>query len=53
MSDPTTPDGGNGSGCAIIIGLVIVALALGSIYGSATGWLIFGGTLLVLGLLSS
>jgi hypothetical protein len=31
-----------GAGCAFLIGLVILAIALGSMHGAAVGWAIIG-----------
>jgi hypothetical protein len=42
-----------GGGCAIILGLIIIACAIGSITDlAAYGWLAFGAGLLVLGILA-
>ena len=34
----------------ILIGLVIVSICLGNLYGTAYGWLFFGGFVLLAGL---
>jgi len=41
-----------GAGCLVIIGIIIASLALGSLFGTAYGWLFLGITLLALGLLA-
>lgn len=44
--DCSTED--DGSGCALLLGIVIVALAIGEIWSAAYGWLFIGASLLAL-----
>lgn len=39
-------------GCGAFIGLVVVSIAGGCIWGEAWGWLILGGTLVAFGLIN-
>lgn len=47
---PKTDDDGDGRGCALIIGLVIVGIAVGHMHSAAAGWLIIGVGLIFLAL---
>lgn len=47
-------DGGDSSaGCLVLLGLIIASIATGHIYGNAYGWLLFGGVLLLNGLIKA
>lgn len=53
MSDQGEVGGeGDARGCFVVIGLLISALAIGSIGGGPWGWLALGVAMLLIGLLS-
>lgn len=37
-------------GCMLVIGIVIIAIAVGNIWSAAYGWLVLGASFVVLGL---
>jgi hypothetical protein len=45
-------DDDTGRGCLLIIGLVIVSIAFGSIFGTGVGWIILGLSLIAWAVLS-
>lgn len=47
----TDDSGDEDRGCAFVLGLFIVAICIGSIYGASAGWLVVGVTLLAIALL--
>lgn len=44
---------GEGAGCLLLIGVIIMAIAAGHLLGAARGWLLFGLALVVMALLSA
>ncbi len=44
---------GSGAGCAIMLGLIVISCATGTLYGAVYGWLVFGGGVLALGVVAA
>ncbi len=40
-------------GCLVCVGIVVVSIGFGCLWGSAVGWVAFGAILLTLGILSA
>lgn len=52
MTDrPQTED--NGAGCAFVLGVIILGIAIGNILGAAYGWALIGTSLFIIGLLGT
>lgn len=50
---PTEAADGSGPGCAILLGVIVIACATGTLYGSVYSWLVFGGGVLALGVVAA
>lgn len=46
----SSSDAGNGAGCLLVIGAVIMAICVGNIYTATHGWLVLGSALMLAGL---